>query len=238
MVKEDKTEVEVTVNTSVTTLGFAHFPPMTLDVLTLHSLVLTPTRPVPRAMVTPVPSLEYSELTESEIRLVSFQESHHRRDHLRLRLQHFDLRQAPAYLALSYVWGDIGCERPINVNGSSLGITNGVRDALYHIYNLSLCFEEGLGRKTGKGRKKLFLWIDAICINQKDMDEKAEQVPRMAEIYSSAFTVLVWLGTIQNLNPDPAAFKYLLSILVTIRPVSDFEIPRLDIQAPRIALGK
>jgi hypothetical protein len=37
-------------------------------------------------------------------------------------------------------------------------------------------------------------WIDTICINQTDMKEKSEQVPRMGKIYGSAEQVLAWLG--------------------------------------------
>ena len=39
-----------------------------------------------------------------------------------------------------------------------------------------------------------FLWIDAICINQKDKDEKTLQVRRMRDIYKCAGQVLVCLG--------------------------------------------
>lgn len=38
------------------------------------------------------------------------------------------------------------------------------------------------------------LWIDAVCINQHDQDEKSRQIPFMGQIYSGAFRVLVWLG--------------------------------------------
>ena len=37
-------------------------------------------------------------------------------------------------------------------------------------------------------------WIDALCINQADDDEKADQVNRMDNIYEAAESVLVWLG--------------------------------------------
>ena len=38
------------------------------------------------------------------------------------------------------------------------------------------------------------LWVDAICINQKDDEERAAQVQRMGLIFSSAQCVLAWLG--------------------------------------------
>lgn len=41
---------------------------------------------------------------------------------------------------------------------------------------------------------RLFIWIDAICIDQSDSTEKATQVPLMSEIYRQALQVNVWLG--------------------------------------------
>jgi hypothetical protein len=38
------------------------------------------------------------------------------------------------------------------------------------------------------------LWIDAVCINQGDNEEKLHQIQTMARIYSVASRVLVWLG--------------------------------------------
>ena len=39
-----------------------------------------------------------------------------------------------------------------------------------------------------------YFWIDALCINQTDNDEKGQQVRLMREIYASAESVIVWLG--------------------------------------------
>lgn len=38
------------------------------------------------------------------------------------------------------------------------------------------------------------LWIDAVCINQKSLTERSQQVPRMGEIYKRAQQAVVWLG--------------------------------------------
>jgi hypothetical protein len=38
------------------------------------------------------------------------------------------------------------------------------------------------------------MWIDAVCLNQNDKQEKARQIPRMGDIYSKAKGVLIWLG--------------------------------------------
>jgi hypothetical protein len=44
------------------------------------------------------------------------------------------------------------------------------------------------------GTEERVLWIDAICINQQDDEEKAHQVQMMRQIYSLAKDVVVWLG--------------------------------------------
>jgi hypothetical protein len=38
------------------------------------------------------------------------------------------------------------------------------------------------------------LWVDAICINQKDVNERGHQVGIMRDVYSKAARVLIWLG--------------------------------------------
>jgi hypothetical protein len=38
------------------------------------------------------------------------------------------------------------------------------------------------------------LWVDAICINQQNIEERAKQVVRMGDIYTFARRVVVWLG--------------------------------------------
>ena len=43
------------------------------------------------------------------------------------------------------------------------------------------------------------MWCDAICINQRDNDEKSAQVKQMLLIFSKARKVLAWLG---NVEPD------------------------------------
>jgi hypothetical protein len=90
------------------------------------------------------------------------------------------------FMALSYVGGDANDRRDLMVVGlgddstlKRLSVTANLAEALPY-----LPWPDS--RRT--------LWIDAICINQEDMDERAEQVKLMAEIYTSAKHVLAWLG--------------------------------------------
>ncbi|KAM3548426.1 hypothetical protein MY1884_009184 [Beauveria asiatica] len=56
---------------------------------------------------------------------------------------------------------------------------------------------KGPGRVSGLPRT-LFLakfWVDAVCVNQKDADERSHQLSTMmAKIYESATSVIAWLG--------------------------------------------
>ena len=42
------------------------------------------------------------------------------------------------------------------------------------------------------------LWIDSICINQKDLSEKNFHIQRMGSIFNTASNVCIWLGTADN----------------------------------------
>jgi hypothetical protein len=55
--------------------------------------------------------------------------------------------------------------------------------------------------------KPFAIWIDAICIDQGDEDEKMQQIPLMGDVYSKAATVYVWLG--EGDAASDRAMKYL-----------------------------
>jgi hypothetical protein len=55
------------------------------------------------------------------------------------------------------------------------------------------------------------LWVDALCINQKDDTERNFQVKRMAEIYNQASNVCVWLGV--GDSPSKAALDSIPKML-------------------------
>lgn len=63
-----------------------------------------------------------------------------------------------------------------------------------------------------------YLWIDAVCINQEDMDEKNQQVEMMAEIYGKAKRVCVWLG-----QPDESSRLAIRFIRDEVLKLQDFD---------------
>lgn len=92
----------------------------------------------------------------------------------------FDKRQdAISYEALSYTWGSENKTDSIWINGKSMRVTNNLAQVLRY-----LTFED----------RDRILWVDALCINQKDNNEKSHQVRQMGHIYQEAESVIFWLG--------------------------------------------
>lgn len=52
----------------------------------------------------------------------------------------------------------------------------------------------GLALKYLRKREKRVLWIDAICIDQDDHEERSSQVAMMSLVYTGATQVCVWIG--------------------------------------------
>ncbi|RYP74040.1 hypothetical protein DL771_003229 [Monosporascus sp. 5C6A] len=104
---------------------------------------------------------------------------------LRCSISTTDLDTSPVYNALSYVWGDpSSANTPGNtvlLDGHPFPVTKNLLAALRHLRPLA-----GAGATP--------LWVDAVCINQQDLDERRHQVTMMRDIYASAERVIIWLG--------------------------------------------
>ena len=100
-------------------------------------------------------------------------------DPLVCQLHVADITNVSRYTALSYVWGDSDDTVGIQCEDRTLSITRNLDEALRHLRHDS---------------DSVKLWVDAVCINQGDVDERSQQVKLMADIYRSADLVLVWLG--------------------------------------------
>ncbi|OTA65975.1 HET-domain-containing protein [Hypoxylon sp. EC38] len=92
------------------------------------------------------------------------------------------------YESLSYCWGNASDKGEITMNvledGAELTYTMPVTLSL-------LGALKAIRPLTGPAR---VLWVDAICINQDDFDERSSQVAMMRSIYRQAQKVVVWLG--------------------------------------------
>jgi hypothetical protein len=93
-------------------------------------------------------------------------------------LEHISLNNPPPYAALSYCWGDANVTEQIRLNNSDKSATTNLVAALRQL--------RADGLET--------LWVDALCINQDNSDERASQVQLMKYTFEEATQVVVWVG--------------------------------------------
>ncbi|KFY27059.1 hypothetical protein V491_01057 [Pseudogymnoascus sp. VKM F-3775] len=111
-------------------------------------------------------------------------------------------RSAMQYEALSYTWGSPDDTVDIWVGES--------RDTLKITRNLAVA----LHRFAAESADKRVFWIDAICINQEDLDERSQQVRLMTQVYTNASRVVVWIGP--GLQASTRAVKNILDLSKSI----------------------
>jgi hypothetical protein len=92
------------------------------------------------------------------------------------------------YEALSYVWGSRANPVEISVEGHIVPVTKNLFTVL---------------RRLRRATEVRTLWVDALCINQSDDREKAEQVTIMASIYKRSELVWIWLGDYESELTSP-----------------------------------
>jgi hypothetical protein len=91
------------------------------------------------------------------------------------------LADKPTYETMSYRWGDPNDIVCITVGDKPTSVTANLHAAMCHL------------RLENEVRS---VWIDQLCIDQEDMEEKSAQVRLMGEIYSNCSQCLIWLDEI------------------------------------------
>ena len=136
-----------------------------------------------------MPPYRYQPLEHSDsIRTLVLHPSRNESDPIKCTLRHIRLsHEALPYDALSYTWGDPDQIHVIYLDDreGELSVRKNCYNALSHL------------RRREEDR---LLWIDAICINQDDMEERAHQVSLMNEIYNGASKVVVSLEEQQSVG--------------------------------------
>ena len=121
----------------------------------------------------------YSPLDRNELRLLrplSIQP-----DSLSFELSTFPRMSTPYYTAVSYTWGDGAPTEYIFINQQRFRVRRNLWSCLYY-----------LGQHNSAAWSHL--WVDAICIDQTNVQERNTQVRFMDDIYCNALCVSVWLG--------------------------------------------
>jgi hypothetical protein len=137
----------------------------------------------------------YNKLQDGQIRLLQICPRDEKEScPLNCKLTVHELEHAPKFTALSYTWGkpyeDIDRLRTlpasatlcIDCNGNTGQVGENLFDFLAHYASHPSQYSDG------------HLWIDALAINQSDLQERSEQVKLMKRIYQRATRVFAWLG--------------------------------------------
>lgn len=113
-----------------------------------------------------------------QIRLLTIQPGEFN-DELQCFLNVASLSDTCSYETISYTWGDVRHRSSFVVNGDIINVPFNSMAAL---------------RRMRLSDRQRVVWIDSICINQRDDLEKSTQVALMSEIYSNGNHNLVYLG--------------------------------------------
>jgi Heterokaryon incompatibility protein (HET) len=117
----------------------------------------------------------------------------------------FEMGSSPEYTALPYTWGhpvnedDLGTEKEEIHHLFSYQKLPGKLDVFLNLHDA--LFESQRSHHTG------YIWIDALSIDQSNIEEKTHQVNMMCEIYEHASRVLMWLGK------DDESAPYVMNLL-------------------------
>lgn len=124
-------------------------------------------------------SLYPKSLSESSIRLLTILPG---TEEIKCDLQEVQLQDSEPYMALSYAWknGDDDDQLvQVTCNKMLIKVSSNLHSALMQL------------RHPKNGVR---IWLDSICINQKDDTERTCQVAIMRDIYARSSEVVVWLG--------------------------------------------
>jgi len=140
----------------------------------------------------PLAPYEYKPLDASKrrIRLLALRASDDDNQPIRCSLTAHNLDEISGwYTALSYTWGEPVFDGRMTVDGKELHIIKNLEAALRQLRKPGPPANDG-----SKPPWATYWWVDAVCINQGDVEERNSQVALMRMIYSSANGVRVWLG--------------------------------------------
>jgi hypothetical protein len=123
--------------------------------------------------------VDYSALGSNQIRLVHLQPQSCSDDILSCYLEIHSRAACPQYVALSYAWARDGQTASIILNGKKCRVSETIEQALRELCRRDNTFP---------------IWVDQLCINQTDVEEKTGQVLQMRHTYSNANSCVAWLG--------------------------------------------
>ncbi|KAI1298083.1 heterokaryon incompatibility protein-domain-containing protein [Xylaria venustula] len=170
--------------------------------------------------------LQYAFLTPSkkQIRLLTLLKGEWD-DKIKCKLDVVSLNDKPQYEALSYVWGSQTDLVDIDVDGVAFPATRNLYVALRRL--------RAQIKNTEPNEDSRTLWVDAVCINQKDAEEKRHQVQLMRDIYSQTTRGLLWLGEEPD-EPQPIVSQEQEDEVARLLKMSDDVLAGISASLPHL----
>jgi len=128
----------------------------------------------------PLPPFNYEPLRDRCIRVLELQPGE-RADPFRGRFTIKSIDGEDKFDALSYMWGDASPVDYIIFDGAAIPVAWNLARALGYL-------------RDQQGSEVRRIWIDAVCINQKDDKERGRQVAMMRSVYNKADCVRIWIN--------------------------------------------
>lgn len=139
--------------------------------------------------------------THREIRLLEVDPGHDEMP-LKGRIIHVSIDDPGIYWAVSYVWGAAIKPMTFETSNGNVPITVSLHSALHAIRDEKM---------------SVFLWADAICIDQSSEIEKKVQIRLLRTIFQSAEGVVAWIGSDDD-STDRALQTLLQIRMIALNP--------------------
>lgn len=167
-------------------------------------------------------------LKKGHLRLLFLKPSENKNDCIIVELQAFSIDELVAnpnafqFTALSYDWGIDEEDKEILVDMTP---DNQPPAKMKGVADVATAWKRNMKAISVKPNlhafltefrhptKEVALWVDRVCIDQSNTDEKADQVSKMGTIYSTAANVAIWLGPADDKGTSDRAMDFIGSML-------------------------
>lgn len=143
--------------------------------------------------------------TQSELRLLKIRAGSSW-ETVKANIINTPISETPPFEAISYRWA-FGNDVPILLDEQRFGVSDEVHEIL---------------RTLRYRRKDRIIWLDSICIDQTNIDEKAWQIGLMRQIYSSSEQVIAWIAVMRQLPFLPGPFSSLAELAALNESADNF----------------
>ncbi|KAF1966268.1 hypothetical protein BU23DRAFT_487264 [Bimuria novae-zelandiae CBS 107.79] len=170
---------------------------------------------------TPTNPVYAKQIDGASIRLLRFSRSQN--GELTGRLKQFELANVPQFFSVSYTWGEK------TYSDTTLQLRTGripVLKSLFPFLRMVSQHEDF--------HDEDWWWIDSLCINLADSQEREQQVRIMADIYKKARRTMVWLGEEVEGDSDCRGAVRFLHDLQNLQPFigKNAAIVRANLRSP------